>query len=67
MGLSFGEGYRLSKATTDKIPASSRYLPPLISKPFFVAVPITDTMETGVDITSAQGHLINSIAIHKIN
>ena len=53
----------LSKATTDKLPASSRYLPPLISTPFFAALPIADTMETGVDITSAQGHPTNSIAM----
>ena len=40
---------------TFNCPASSKCIPPLIKTPFLAAFPIAVTMETGVEITKAQG------------
>lgn len=45
----------LSNATASIRPASSRCMPPLISTPFFAALPIAVTIEIGVEMTSAHG------------
>ena len=46
----------LSKATQRTLPARSRCAPPLISTPLRAAPASAATIDTGVEITSAQGH-----------
>ena len=50
----------LSMATTLAVPAASSAAPPLIRMPRRVAAPMAETIETGVEITSAQGQAITS-------
>ncbi len=45
----------LSKAIALIAPASSRKLPPFIKTPFLAALPMDVTIETGVEMTRAQG------------
>jgi len=40
--------------------ATSKDVPPLIKTPFLAALPMAETMATGVEITKAQGHAITS-------
>src|SRR6185436_11191939 len=46
----------LSNATQRTVLARSRYIPPLISTPLRAADASAATIDTGVEITSAQGH-----------
>ena len=57
-GLPFVSVPVLSKATILTLPAFSRLLPPFTIIPFFAALPMADTIETGVEITKAPGHAI---------
>ena len=50
----------LSKAIALILPATSKKVPPLIKTPFLAALPIADTIATGVEITKAQGQAITS-------
>ena len=50
----------LSKATTRTSARRSRKAPPLISTPLRAAADNAATIETGVEITSAQGHEMTS-------
>ena len=50
----------LSNATHRTVPTRSRCTPPLINTPLRAAVAMADTTETGVEMTSAQGHEITS-------
>ena len=50
----------LSNATVFTRAMSSSAAPPLTRMPIRVAAPIADTIDTGVEITSAQGHAITS-------
>ena len=45
----------LSNATTRTSASRSRWAPPLMSTPFLAAAESAATIETGVEITSAQG------------
>jgi hypothetical protein len=52
----------LSIATTFAIPAASNAAPPLTRMPRRDAAPMAETIETGVEITSAQGQAMTSSA-----
>lgn len=42
-------------------------VPPLIRTPFFAALVIPETTETGVEMTNAQGHAITSSVSPRTN
>ena len=50
----------LSNAMVFTVLATSKDVPPLIKTPFLAALPMAETMATGVEITKAQGHAITS-------
>ncbi len=58
IGVPFVSVRVLSKAIAFILPNSSRKRPPLITTPFFEALPTAEKTLTGVEITRAHGHEI---------